>query len=102
MGQDLILTHQETEMAMRTSLAALAMPLPSIPGAAACDDYPEEMALAVARRDVKLAQTTTAKPASAQHSTTEPGQSLAIDAAAAVEVTPQQQTIANLVGALRP
>jgi hypothetical protein len=101
MGQDLVLTHQETEIAMRMSLAALAMLLPSIPGAA-CDDYPEEMALAAARRDVKLAQTAPAQPASAQHSTTESGQSLAIDAAAAVEVTPQQQTIANLAGALRP
>jgi hypothetical protein len=89
-------------MAMRTSLAALAMLLPSFSGGSACDDYPEEMALAAARRDVKLAQTARAHPTSARQAATEPAQSAAMDAAAAVELTPQQQTIANLVGALRP
>ena len=87
---------------MRTSLAALAMLLPSLSGALACDDYPEEMALAAARRDVNLAQTARAHPASAQQSATKLAQSVAMDAAAAVELEPQQQTIANLVGALRP
>ena len=101
MGQDLILTHRETEMAMRTSLAALAMLLPSISGAAACDDYPEEMALAAARRDAKLAQTAPAQPVSAQPFATEPAQSVAMDAAASIELTPQQQATANLVGAPR-
>ena len=43
-------------MAMRTSLAALAMLLPSFSGGSACDDYPEEMAIAAARRDVTPAQ----------------------------------------------
>jgi hypothetical protein len=104
MGQDLILTDQEREMAVRTSLVALAMLLPSISGAAACDDYPEEMALAAARRDVSLAQKAPAQPASGQHSTTKSGQPVAMDAAAAaVDTTPRQlQTTANWVGALRP
>jgi hypothetical protein len=101
MGQDLILTHRETEMAMRTSLAALAMLLPSISGAAACDDYPEEMALAAARRDAKLTQTAPSQPLSAQQFATEPADSVATDVGAAVELTPQQQATANLVGAPR-
>ena len=89
-------------MAMRTSLAALAVLLSSISGALACDDHPEEMALAAARRDAKLAQTATAQPVSARQFTTESAQSAAMDAAAAVKVTPQQRTTANLAGALRP
>jgi hypothetical protein len=102
MGQDLILSPQETEMAMRTTLAALAMLLPSISGAAACDDYPEEMALAAARRDVSLAQAARAQPASAQQPPAKAGQSVAMDAAAAVEIAPgQQQTAANGAGAPR-
>ena len=75
-------------MAMRKSLAAQAMLLLSISAAAACDDYPEEMALAAARRDAKLAQTAPAQPVSAQPFATEPAQSVAMDAAASVELTP--------------
>ena len=88
-------------MAMRTSLAVLAVLLSSISGASACDDYPEEMALAAARRDAKLAQTSPPQPVSAQQFATEPAQLVAMDAAAAVELTPQQQTTANVVGAPR-
>jgi len=43
-------------MAMRKSLAATAIFLLSISAAPACDDYPEEMAIAAARRDVTPAQ----------------------------------------------
>jgi hypothetical protein len=87
---------------MRTSLAALALLLSSISGAAACDDHLEEMALAAARRDAKLAQTAPPQPVSAQQFATLSAHSVAMDPAAAVEVTPQQQTTANLVGSLRP
>ena len=45
---------------LTAAAAALAL---SISAAAACDDYAEEMALAEAMKDSKLAQSTAAQPA---------------------------------------
>jgi hypothetical protein len=88
-------------MAMPRCLTAAMVLLLSISGAAACDDYPDEMALAAAQRDAEQARSATAQqdPA-AQVATATPSQPAA--GAAAVEPTPAQpQTTANLTGALR-
>ena len=48
-------------MAMPKCLTAAVVLLLSISGAAACDDYPDEMALAAAQRDADLAKSATAQ-----------------------------------------
>jgi hypothetical protein len=103
MAQDLVVqTRRPTDMAMRKGPAAAAILLLSISGASACDDYPEEMALALARRDALLAQSATAQPRSAvQVLTDAAGRSAVPDTAVAEPAAPQPQTIANLAGALR-
>ena len=87
-------------MAMRKCLTAAAVFLLSISGAGACDDYPEEMALAAAQRDAERARSATAQqdPATQVASAT-----LGQPAAGTTEVesAPGQAT-ANLAGALRP
>ena len=74
---------------MRTSLAALAILLPSISGALACDNYAEEMALAAARREAKLAQSAPPQAQSPSPQATEPNRPL--DTAIAVEEASPRQ-----------
>jgi hypothetical protein len=89
-------------MAIPRCLLAAAALLLSISGARACDDVPEEMALAAAQRDAKLAQSTPAQqePA-ARVAVPAPGQSAPTGAVPVDPKTPQAQTAANLVGTLR-
>ena len=88
---------------MRTSLAALAMLLPTISGAPACDDYPEEMALAAARVEAKLAHLARAQPQSLANAAITPDRSLQAGVTAAGEGTPRQgQTTAALADAAGP
>jgi hypothetical protein len=88
-------------MAMPKFVAAAAVLLLSISGATACDDYPEEMALAAAQRAAELAKSAAAQQApAAQLGAPAPSQPAAA-VATAVESTPAQaQTTANLAGAL--
>ena len=88
-------------MAMQKCVTAAAVLLLSISGATACDDYPEEMAMATAQREADLAKSAAAQqdPA-AQVARPTPSQPEA--GTTAVESTPAQpQTTANLTGALR-
>ena len=88
-------------MAMRRCLTAAMVLLLSISGATACDDYPDEMALAAAQRDADLAKSATAQQDPAAL-VAKPTSSQPAAGAAAVEPTPAQpQTTANLTGALR-
>jgi hypothetical protein len=88
-------------MAMPKCLMAAAVLLLSMSAATACDDYPEEMALAAAQRDAELAKSATAQQApAAQVATATPSQPAA--GTDAVEPAPAQpQTTANLGRALR-
>jgi hypothetical protein len=87
-------------MAMPKCLTATAVLLLSISGAIACDDYPEEMALAAAQRAAELAKAATAQQApAAQLGTPAPSQPAV--AAAAEPTLEQRQTTAGLAGALR-
>jgi hypothetical protein len=82
-------------MAIPKCLMAAGLLLLSFSGAVACDDYPEEMALAAAQRGTELAKSATAQQAPAAQVAT-----AATDSA--VEPTPAQpQTTANLAGGLR-
>ena len=86
-------------MAMPKCLTAAVVFLLSISGATACDDYPEEMALAAAQREADLAKSATAQQApAAQVASTTP--SRPAEGTAAIEPA-QPQTTANLTGALR-
>ena len=88
-------------MAMPKCLTATAVLLLSISGAIACDDYPEEMALAAAQRAAELAKAATAQQApAAQLGTPAPSQPAVAGAAAVEPTSAQPQTTANLVGAL--
>jgi len=81
-------------MAMRESLAATAILLLSISTAPACDDYPEEMALAAARRDAPPAQLPGAQVRSAPLVV-----SPTTDTSVVEPTAPQPQANANLAGA---
>jgi hypothetical protein len=95
MGQDLHVREEETDMAMPKCLTATAVLLLSISGAIACDDYPEEMAVAAAQ----LAKAATAQQApAAQLGAPAPSQPAV--AAAAEPTLEQPQTTANLAGAV--
>ena len=88
-------------MAMPKCLTATAAVLLSISGAVACDDYPEEMALAAAQHAAELAKAATAQQApAAQLGTPAPSQPAAVRAAAVESAPAQPQTTANLAGAL--
>ena len=102
MGQDLHVREEETDMAMPKCLTTTAVLLLSISGAIACDDYPEEMAVAAAQRAAELAKAATAQQApAAQLGTPAPNQPAAAGVAAVEPAPAQPQTTANLVGALR-
>src|SRR5262245_21194704 len=81
-------------MAMRRGLAATAMFLLSISAAPACDDYPEEMALADARRDAPQPQLPAAQVQTATQAASSTTETAVVEPA-----TPQPQANANSVGA---
>ena len=86
-------------MAMPKFVAVAAVLLLSISGATACDDYPEEMALAAAQRAAEMAKAATAQQApAAQLDTPAPSQPAAAGAAAVEPAPAQPQTTANLAG----
>jgi len=88
-------------MAMPKCLAAAAALLLSISGVTACDDYPDEMALAAAQRAAELAKSAAAQQVpAAQLDTPAPSQPAAAGAAAVEPAPAQPQTTANLAGAL--
>ena len=81
-------------MAMRKGLAAAAILLLSISAAPACDDYPEEMALAAARRDAAPPQLPAAQVRSATQVASPTTETAVVEPTA-----PQPQANANSVGA---
>jgi hypothetical protein len=71
-------------MAIKYELSAAAVLLAlSISGARACDDYPEEMALADARDAAKAAQAAAAQQSAANPEAPPPGQTAATSVASA-------------------
>ena len=71
------------------------------PAATACDDYPEEMALAAAQRDAELAKSATAQQAPAAQVARRHSASLQRAPMRSWPAPAQPQTTANLAGALR-
>jgi hypothetical protein len=89
-------------MAMPRCLVAAAVLALSITGASACDDYPEELALAAAQRDAKLAQATPAQEQPiAQAAVPAPVQLAPAGAVPADTKVPPSQTAATTAGTLR-
>ena len=72
----------------RCLTAAAAALVLSISAAAACDDYADEMALAEAMKDSKLAQSTAAQPAPATQASTSAAAQIEPTSVAAVEAKP--------------
>ena len=79
---------------LTAAAAALAL---SISAAAACDDYADEMALAEAMKDSKLAQSTAAEPAFSTQASTAASAQAKPTSVAAVEAKPAADTSAPTV-----